>query len=398
MKTPLLLIAALLLLGVQEGFEELTEAIDQFIPALADKLELLIALFLWTLPAQYLVGFLPQEAPLLYVAQFFNPWTVTGVVLGALLISEVANYQTVKAIGNIPQIHGLLRRPGVHKPIEWFRKAPFTAISVAAFTPIPFFPLRLLAPLSGYPLPKYIGAVVIGRAPRIYLLALLGLTFQFPIWFLVLIAITPIVIVGWRLSIGDQTNPVLTTQTAIFKKLPVIMTIPNIMTTSRLVIFLPLFVYGLNIGDTTVALLGIILIGVTDLFDGVVARIVHQETEFGKFFDYATDILCWLVIGFSLAFTTDLPVGFVYFLLSREILHISFAAHLSGKGVVTKSSRVATISGALTVATFIMYLLMLPYKEVMLIITILAMLNGSIHYFRIYTLGLKAAKEKKVSE
>jgi len=383
--------------NMQDGFEDLSEVIEHFIPILVENIELLIALFLWTLPAQYLIGFLPQEAPLLYVAQFFNPVIITSVVTGALLISEVANYQTVKALGNIPQIQQLLERPGVQKPIEWFRQAPFTAIVVAAFSPIPFFPLRLLAPLSGYPLPKYIGAVAIGRIPRIFLLALLGVTFHIPLWLLVIIAVVPFIVVTWRLSVGDSSNPVIRTQSAILKKLPVLITLPNIMTASRLLLFLPLYVYGLNIDNTVIALTAILLIGAMDLFDGVIARVLKQETEFGKFFDYASDILCWLVIGFTLAFATALPIGFVYFLLSREIIHISFAAHLAGKGIVTRSSRVATISGSFTVATFIMYLISLPYKEVLLVITIILMLNGSIHYFRMYAGKLNEEKERNYS-
>jgi phosphatidylglycerophosphate synthase/membrane protein DedA with SNARE-associated domain len=398
MKFRYLIFTAPILLITQESFDELREAIEEFIPALAENMELLVALFLWTLPAQYLVGLLPQEAPLLYVSQFFNPFTVTAVVLSALILSEIANYQTVRAIGGIPQVTALLKRPGVQKPIAWFHRAPFTAISVAALTPIPFFPLRVLAPLSGYPLPKYICAVAVGRAPRIFLLALAGLTFQFPVWLLILIAVVPIVAVAWRLYKKDENNPISSLQSHVFKNVTVLVNVPNTLTASQLLIFLPLFLYGVNTGDVMIAFGAMLCIGIVDLIDGVLARWLNQETEFGKYFDYATDILSWLIVGFALAMTTDLHIGFVYFILAREILHISFAAYLSGKGVTTRSSRVATISGALTVATYCMYLLMLPGREILLTVTIAAMLNGSVYYFWKYAGGFREAVKRRMSE
>jgi phosphatidylglycerophosphate synthase/membrane protein YqaA with SNARE-associated domain len=294
---------------------------------------------------------LPQEAPLLYPAQFFNPFTITATVLGGLLLAEVANYQTLKAIGSIPQVNKVLRHDKAHKVIMWFNKAPFKTIIVTAFTPIPFFHVRLLAPLSNYPFPKYIGAVAIGRAPRMFLLALLGVTVSFPVWFLIMIAVVPVGVVIWNVVVSEKTNAVVEAQSAILKKLPPLITIPNLMTASRVLIFLPMTVYGLANDNFQLAFYGIILIGLMDLFDGEVARALNQTTEMGKFFDYASDILCWLVVGFALAFTTDLPLGFVYFILVRETLHITFAGYLSGKGILTKSSRIATISGSFTVAT-----------------------------------------------
>jgi phosphatidylglycerophosphate synthase/membrane protein DedA with SNARE-associated domain len=382
--------------GGDPEFEELTRAIDHLIPALGEYTELLIGLFLWTVPAQFLVGFLPQEAPLLYASQFYDPFTITATVLSALLLAELANYHTIKAIGTLPQINRVLQNRNARKIIDWFNKAPFQATVVAAFTPIPFFPIRLLAPLGNYPLPKYIGAVALGRAPRIFILAMLGVSVSFPTWFLILIAIIPLGIIAWKLFVSHKKNSVLEAQTAILKKLPPLITIPNLMTASRVLIFLPMTVYGLSHDYFHLAFYGIILIGLMDLFDGIVARALKQTTEMGKFFDYASDILCWLVVGFVLAFTTDLPIGFVYFLLVREILHITFAGILSGKGITTKSSRVATIAGSFTVATFLMYLLHLPYAEYILAFTILLMINGTVHYFRTYAPVLKDIDKKNI--
>jgi phosphatidylglycerophosphate synthase/membrane protein YqaA with SNARE-associated domain len=380
----LLILLLFLLFDPNEEFEELTEAVETLLPNIGENVELLIGLFLWTLPAQFLIGLLPQEAPLLYVSQYFNPVIITGTVMGALLIAEVANYQTVKAVGKIPQVVRVIQYPAVQRPMHWFRKAPFTTTIVAALTPIPFFPIRLLAPLSNYPMQLYIAAVAIGRIPRIFVLAWLGLTLNIPVWFLILLTIIPVILVIWKIFLGEKENPIYDAQRALLKKLPALGTIPNMMSISRVVIFLPLVVYSINVDNITAALLGIIFIGITDLFDGVIARKLNQITELGKFIDYAADIFCWLVIGFSLAHATDLPIGFVYFILTREVLHISLAAYLSGKGIMTRSSRVATISGSLTIITYCMYLLELPYRDIFLVLTILSLIIGTVYYIGVY--------------
>jgi ribonucleoside-triphosphate reductase len=61
-----------------------------------------------------------------------------------------------------------------------FNKAPFVALLVAGFTPVPFYPFRFLVVLARYPLPKYVLAIFLSRTPRFYLLALLGHIFKIP--------------------------------------------------------------------------------------------------------------------------------------------------------------------------------------------------------------------------
>jgi ribonucleoside-triphosphate reductase len=71
--------------------------------------------------------------------------------------------------------------------VEYFNRFPWWTIMVVALTPIPFYPLRIVAPMANYPVAKYVSAVVVGRVPRYFLLALGGswarqLTIGFDPW------------------------------------------------------------------------------------------------------------------------------------------------------------------------------------------------------------------------
>jgi phosphatidylglycerophosphate synthase len=363
-----------------------------FASQLGENIEVLIVLFLWTIPAQLLIGFLPQESVILFAAQRYSAVTVTGIVIGALLITEVLNYHIIKAVGRIPYIQSLIQRESFRKTVQLFNRAPFSATVIAAFTPLPFLPVRILAPLSGFPLAKYIGAVAGGRIPRIYLIALLGFTLSPPVWVLVLLTIVPLIYIAnnvfneWKQSLANQL-PVLR---ARFRS---VVTIPNLLTASRLLIILPVIVYAIAYEYVAYAFLGIVFMGITDMLDGYLARKFNLTTQLGQYFDYAIDLFCMFVIGFLLSSTTDLPVQFVYFIIARETIQIGCAAYLAGLGITTHSSRVATISGFLVLATYSMYLLELPFREVLLGVTILSLIVGTLYYGHLYMFSLKSQKK-----
>ena len=52
-----------------------------------------------------------------------------------------------------------------------FNWQPWWTIVMFAFTPIPFYPVRIAAPLASYPAERYVMAVFVGRLPRYYILA-----------------------------------------------------------------------------------------------------------------------------------------------------------------------------------------------------------------------------------
>ena len=68
--------------------------------------------------------------------------------------------------------------------VRCFYWQPWWTIVVFAFTPLPVFPIRVLALSSNYPLLPYVSGNVFGRAPRYYLLAIGGAWLAVPVMYL----------------------------------------------------------------------------------------------------------------------------------------------------------------------------------------------------------------------
>lgn len=71
------------------------------------------------------------------------------------------------------------------------------------------------------------------------------------------------------------------------------MTLPNILSASRIVL-LPLLYYLLYSGSYTKFLVAYILVGSTDYFDGLLARLLNQVSHFGKELDSLADLFFYL--------------------------------------------------------------------------------------------------------
>ena len=70
---------------------------------------------------------------------------------------------------------------------HYFRRMAFVCLIFTGFMPIPFEPFRFAAILAGYNLTLYLLAVLIGRFPRYYLMALLGDQFHIPTRYLIIL-------------------------------------------------------------------------------------------------------------------------------------------------------------------------------------------------------------------
>jgi membrane protein YqaA with SNARE-associated domain len=131
-------------------------------------------LFFISFPAEFLVATVPHEPVLLYFAKYYSPLVIALVAVSGTLLVEILNYSVFKYIIDLRLFRKISHNKWVGKMVVLFGKAPFTALLVAGFTPVPFYPFRFLVVLAHYPLIKYILAVALSRTPRFYLLALVG--------------------------------------------------------------------------------------------------------------------------------------------------------------------------------------------------------------------------------
>jgi len=128
--------------------------------------------------------FLPTafEATLLYYARLYPAWLLALVGTLGASIAESVNYRLVDWAAELPKLARLTDRRWVRWSVAAFRRAPFWTTVIVIFSPIPDTAVRVLAPLARYPLPRFLGAVALGRFPRVLLIAGVGGIVVVPTW------------------------------------------------------------------------------------------------------------------------------------------------------------------------------------------------------------------------
>lgn len=140
----------------------------------------LFILFLYSIAGQFIVAIIPHEPSIFYYSKYFSPLSVTLVALLGTLFAEYLNYMLVKLFLQIPKMDVLRKHRTFKKATNYFLKLPFVCLVIAAITPVPFYPFRIIAPASEYPLKKYLLALIVGRTPRFYILAYFGYSVPLP--------------------------------------------------------------------------------------------------------------------------------------------------------------------------------------------------------------------------
>jgi len=114
--------------------------------------------------------------PMLMVAgRVYNPLLVTAVAVAGNLYMDYVNYHVYGAVFQHPRLERARNSQVVRKTLALFQRSPFFAIWLCAWSPIPYWIVSILAPLSRYSMRKYLFATFLGRAPRVWFFATLGL-------------------------------------------------------------------------------------------------------------------------------------------------------------------------------------------------------------------------------
>ena len=138
---------------------------------------------------------LPTPPYVIALGKIFHPSIVA--ITGAI-------GNTIAAFVEYHLLFWLLSRTELQQRVEtnrifqrfshYFRRMAFVCLVFTGFTPIPFEPFRFAAILTRYNLPRYLLAVLIGRFPRYYLIALIGDQFQIPTRYLIILLIVSLAI------------------------------------------------------------------------------------------------------------------------------------------------------------------------------------------------------------
>lgn len=119
------------------------------------------------LPAGY-------EPVVMTYGQLYAPLLIAGIgVLGQVAV-EFVNYRLYEAALNSSTLRRLRSGPLARWMVAAFTASPFAAVALTALLPLPFWVVRIAAPLSHYPMRAYLVAMSIGRLPRLWFYAALG--------------------------------------------------------------------------------------------------------------------------------------------------------------------------------------------------------------------------------
>ncbi len=152
-------------------------------------------LFLYSFPAEFLIAAVPHEPVILYYGKFVPALTVALVAVAGTVLTEALNYSIFGYISDLKAADRLQRSRWVRRLIELFNRAPFAALWIAGFTPVPFYPFRFLVVMARYPLWKYLSAVLLSRTPRFYILAKMGEVIKIPdLWLIVIFMVMLLII------------------------------------------------------------------------------------------------------------------------------------------------------------------------------------------------------------
>ena len=130
---------------------------------------------------------LPQDPAVIYAATLYNPLAAVLLFGLATATASLLDYCTVKKILDVDKLEPIKQTSLFQAAVRGFYWRPWLTIAVFAFTPLPFFPIRILALSSDYPVLRYVAANLAGRMPRYYLLAIGGAWLPIPLIYLVLI-------------------------------------------------------------------------------------------------------------------------------------------------------------------------------------------------------------------
>ncbi|MFQ5688886.1 MAG: VTT domain-containing protein [Gemmatimonadota bacterium] len=125
------------------------------------------------------------EPVLMLFGRVYPPPLIASLGALGILYVEFLTYQMYRKLLGLDQLRQARESRLTHSVVRLFRRAPFFSVWLCALTPLPFWAVQILSPLSGYPVQRHLLATLLGRFPRLWLLAALGLWWQVPASYLI---------------------------------------------------------------------------------------------------------------------------------------------------------------------------------------------------------------------
>lgn len=141
-----------------------------------------------------------------------------------------------------------------------------------------------------------------------------------------------------------------------------VITIPNILTLLR-IFLVPFFAHAMNLRDFSLALKILVVAGITDSLDGLIARRFRQISRLGTFLDPLADKILLITIMITFYFQELAPRWFIVVVFTRDILiALGWLECYINKKVVPKPMILGKIYNAAQVVVFSYVLLSINFN------------------------------------
>ena len=116
-----------------------------------------------------------------------------------------------------------------------------------------------------------------------------------------------------------------------------LMTIPNAISFIRILLITPFVAFFIE-RMYVAAAITVGISGLSDLFDGMIARKFHQESELGKVLDPLADKLTLIAVGICLIFIEPYVLPLMIIMVAKDILMIIGGTIVINQGVIPPKS------------------------------------------------------------
>jgi len=189
-----------------------------------------------------------------------------------------------------------------------------------------------------------------------------------------------------------------------------LMTVPNALSFIRIILITPFvafFLMGRFInGNYIPAVIVLVISGLTDMFDGMIARKFHQESEFGKILDPLGDKLTLIAVGICLVLIEPYLLPLMIILVIKDTLMIIGGTIIIKKGIVPPKSawygKLSTFLFYISVGVIVLMAVFnyhnLPLTLTIIGVTAAMMIFSLVSYAVIYFKIIKELKEKNQAD
>jgi len=180
-----------------------------------------------------------------------------------------------------------------------------------------------------------------------------------------------------------------------------ILNIPNILTLARIIIT-PFIVYAILSGEAVMALILMIVAGVTDMLDGAIARYFDQRTTVGAYLDPLADKLMLISTFVTLFIIGNVPLFLFLAVIFRDLIIVlgAMAYEMVTHSLKMEPSMVSKVTTFMQILYVVTMLLHMAYPLDEIWITsvvwgtfVITCISG-LHYLLVWT--RKAATEESL--